>query len=124
MADKMAATYLISVCYRGHSNLIIFNRISSKLHIWIASIKLLFKFEYGSCPMRDNQAGRQNGHHLSLYTSGHTTLVIYYPIASKFHIWITFINFSPKFEYGLCPITKMATKTAANCQFALVDTLT
>ena len=44
-----------------------------------------------------------------------TTLVIYYPIASKFHIWVTFIKLSPKFKYGLCPITKVAAKMAATC---------
>ena len=40
---------------RGHSNSVIFNRISSKFHIWIASTNLLFKFEYGFCPTSDNQ---------------------------------------------------------------------
>ena len=34
--------------------------------------------------------------------------------------FITFIKLSPKFEYGLCQITKMA----AICQFALANTLT
>ena len=33
----------LSVRYRGYSNLVIFNRISSKFHIWIPSIKLSFK---------------------------------------------------------------------------------
>ena len=32
----------------------------------------------------DDQDGRQNGHHLSVCTCGHSTLVIYYPIYSKF----------------------------------------
>ena len=31
---------------------------------------------------------------------------------------------SPKFEYGLCSINKMATKMVATFEFALVDTLT
>ena len=37
-----------SVCpsVRGLSNSVIFNLISSKFHIWIASINLSFKFEY------------------------------------------------------------------------------
>ena len=48
----------------------------------------------------------------------------FYMIASIFHIWITFIKLSPKFEYGLWRITKMAAKMAATCQFALVDILT
>ena len=29
-----------------------------------------------------------------------TLPVIYYPIASKFHIWITYIKLSPKVKYG------------------------
>ena len=73
--------------------------------------------------MNDNQDGRQNGRHLSVCSCGHSILVIYYPIASKFHIWITFIKLSPKLEYGLCPISQMAAKMATVCQFALVDTL-
>ena len=31
-----------------------FNRNPSRFHIWIASIKLLFKFEYGFCPTNVN----------------------------------------------------------------------
>ena len=92
----------------GHSNLVIFYLISSKFHIWIASVKLSFKSEYGFCPTNDKQYGRQNGHRLSVCTCGHSPVVIYYQMASKFHIWITFIKLSPKFEYGLCRITKMA----------------
>ena len=46
--------------------LVIFNRISLKFHIRIASIKLLLSFEYGFCPTNDNQDGRQNGRHLSV----------------------------------------------------------
>ena len=82
----------------------------SKFHIWIASIKLTLKFEYEFCPTKVNQAGQRNGRHLLVCTYRHSTLVIYYPIAAKFQIYITFINLSPKFEYGLCRITKMATK--------------
>ena len=56
----------LSVRCRGYSNVVIFYPISSKFHIWIASIKLSFKFEYGFCPTKDNQDGRQNGQHLSV----------------------------------------------------------
>ena len=75
----------LSVCCCGHSNLLVFNLISSKFHIWIASIKPSFRFEYGFCLTNDKQDGRQNDRHLSVCTCGHSTLVIYYPIASKFH---------------------------------------
>ena len=87
-----------------------FNQSFSTFHIWIASIKLSLKFEYEFCPTKVNQGGQRNGRHLLVCTYRHSTLVIYYPIAAKFHIYITFINLSPKFEYGLCLITKMATK--------------
>ena len=38
-------------------NLVIFYRISYKFHVSIVSIKLVFKFEYKSSPMNDNQDG-------------------------------------------------------------------
>ena len=57
-----------------------------------------------------NQDGRRNGRHLLVCTYRHSTLVIYCLIAAKFHIYATFIKLSPKFEYGFCPITKMAAK--------------
>ena len=60
----MAAAYQFCCC--GHSNLVIFYRISFKFHIWIAFIKLSFKFEYGFCLTKDNQDGRQNGRRLSV----------------------------------------------------------
>ena len=82
----------------------------SKFHIWIASINLSLKFKYEFCPTKVNQDGQRNGRHLLVCTYRHSTLVIYYLIAAKFHIDITFINLSPKFEYGLCQITKMAAK--------------
>ena len=82
----------------------------SKFHIWIACIKLSLKFEYEFCPTKVNQDGQRNCHHLLVCTYRHSTLVIYYRIAAKFHIYITFINLSQKFEYGLCRITKMAAK--------------
>ena len=47
MADKMAAAYQFTAIFCcGHSNSVIFNQISSKFHICIASIKPWFKFEY------------------------------------------------------------------------------
>ena len=84
----------------------------SKFHVWIASIKISLKFEYEFCPTKVIQDGQQNGRHLLVCTLIDTlpSTLIYYPIAAKFHIYITFINLSPKFEYGLCPITKMAAK--------------
>ena len=42
---------------RGQSNLVIIYQIS-KCHIWIASIKLSFKVDYGFCLMNDVQDGR------------------------------------------------------------------
>ena len=72
--------------------------------------KTLVKVEYEFCPAKVNQDGQRNGRHLLVCTYRHSTLIIYYPIAAKFHIYITFINFLPKFKYGLRPITKMATK--------------
>ena len=72
--------------------------------------KTLFKVEYEFCPTKVNQDGQRNGSHQLVCTYRHSTLVIYYPIAAKFHIYIPFINLSPKFEYGLRLITKMAAK--------------
>ena len=74
----------LSVCMCGHSILLYshFNRISSKFHIWIASIILSPKFEYGFCPTNDYKDGRQNGRRLSVCNCGQAKLVIYYPIAS------------------------------------------
>ena len=75
--------------------------------------------------MNSNQDGCQNGRRLwSVCTCGHSKLVIYHTVASKFNIWIALIKSSPKFEHGFCPITKMATKMAATYRFALVDVLT
>ena len=76
----------LSVCpsVRGHSNSVIFNWISSKFHIWIASINLSFKFEYGFCPtsitkMVDKMAA-------AYHCRGHSDLVIFYRISFKFQI--------------------------------------
>ena len=85
----------------------------SKFHLWIASIKLSLKFEYEFCRTIVNQDGQRNCRHLLVCIYRHSTLVNYYPIllmANLFYIYITFINLWPKFEYGLCPITKMAAK--------------
>ena len=92
---------------RGHPTLVIY------YHIWIVSITLRFKFRYKLCPTNDGL----NGRCLPVCTPGHPTLVIYYPIASKFHIQITFIKLSPKFEYGLCQLTKMASKMVETYRF-------
>ena len=48
---------LVRLSVRGCSNSLIFNLIYSKFHIWIASINLSFKFEYGFCLPPDNQDG-------------------------------------------------------------------
>ena len=110
-----------SVCpsVRGHSNSVIFNMISSKFHIWIASINLSFKFEYGFCMTSDNQDGRQNGRHLSI-----SAVVV--TLTQSF-----LIGFLPNFIYELLPstfrsslnmgfvrllITKVANKMAATYQ--------
>ena len=79
------------------SLLVIFYRISTKFHIWIASIKLLFKFEYVFCPTKDNQNGRR----LSVSTVV-VTLSHFNWISFKFHKWIAFIKLLFKFGYGIC----------------------
>ena len=53
MANKMAAFYqFASILWCAHSNLVIFNLISFKFQIWLASIKLWFKFKYGFNPTK------------------------------------------------------------------------
>ena len=89
----------------------------------MASINLSFEFKYRFCRTNNNQKMADKMATAFPFALV-DTLVIYYLIASKFHIWITFIKLSHKLEYGLCPITKMVAKMAATCQFALVDTLT
>ena len=60
MADKMDAAYqFVSLHCCDHSNLVIFILISSNFHLWIAYIKLCFKFEFEFCPTNDSQDGRQ-----------------------------------------------------------------
>ena len=175
MLAELYCFRLVRPSVYGHSNSVIFNQISSKFYIWIASINLSVKFEYGFCPtsdnkdgrqngrhlsiaavvvtltqsfligflpnfiygllpsnscsslnislvrrtitkmaakmaayyqfafcLSDNQDGRQNGHQLSVYTFGHSNLVIYHPISSKCHIWTTFIKLLFMSEYGFC----------------------
>ena len=111
---------------RGHSNSVIFNQISSKFHISIASSNLSFKFEYRFCPTSDNQDGRQNDCHLSI---------------SAFVVTLTqsfLIGLLPNIIYGLLPsysrsssntgfvwhpITKMADKMVATYQYLLLWSL-
>ena len=108
---------LVRLSVQGHSNSVIFNRISSKFHILIASINLLFKFEYRFCLTSGNQDGRQNGGHLSISA-------VMVTLTQSF-----LIGFLPNFIYELLPstyrsslnmgfvrhlITKMADKMAAS----------
>ena len=60
MADKMATTYEFALVY-GVVATITKSFLIWFLPIWIASIKLSFKFEYQFCPANDNQDGRHNG---------------------------------------------------------------
>ena len=123
MADKMAAAYqfaFIRCC--GHFNLVILILISSNFHIWIASITLWLKFEYEFCPTNDSQNGRR----LPIIQSHSLTPYLSHLLPDCFQISYMdyFIKLSPKFEYGLCQLTKMASKMAATYRFALVDTIT
>ena len=117
---------LVRLSVRGHSNSVIFNKIFSKFHIWIASINISFKFKYRFCLTSDNQDGRQNGRHLS---------------RSPVTVTLTqsfLIRFLPNFIYELLPstscsslntgfvrhpITKMANKMAAAYQCPLLWSL-
>ena len=75
------------------SILVIFNGISTKFHIWMASIKLSFKFEYGFCLTNDNQDDRHNGSHLSVFSVVVTIIILIFNRSSpKFHIWIASIK--------------------------------
>ena len=113
---------LVRPSVRGHSNSDIFNRISSKFHLWITSTNLSFKFEYRFCPTSDYQDGRQNGRHLSIsavvVTLTRSFLIRFLPnfiyelLSSPFR---TSSNMS--FVYHM--ITKMADKIAAAYQCLL-----
>ena len=83
--DGCTNGHRLSVCTCGHSNLVIYHPMSSKLHIWTNFIKLFPKINFGYCPMNDKQDGCTNGHRLSVYTCGHSNLVIYNPMSSKLH---------------------------------------
>ena len=132
MADKMAASFQFkSIRCCGHSNLAIFNWISNKFHIWIAAIKLWFKFKYGP---RQRAGGTllfsaRPSICLSVRCCGHSDLVISYQFPSKFHIWIFPSNsgLHLNMEFFRRTIIKMADKMAAAYQlhpYAVVDTLT
>ena len=99
----------LSVCIHphccGHSNLVIFNQISSKFHIWFASIKPWFKFEYEFCPTNDNKMADKMAtvyQFASIRCCCHSNFVIFNQISSKFHIWFASIKPWFKFEYELC----------------------
>ena len=57
---------------------------------------------YQTLGLSDNQDDHQNGRHLSVYTCGHSNLVMHHPISSKFCIWTTFIKLLFISEYGFC----------------------
>ena len=88
-----------SVCpvdlFCGHSNFQM-----STMHVCITFINFSPNFEYGCCPMNDNQDGHQNGRGLMISACRRIILVIYHKISSKFHmyVWITFMKLQPKFE--------------------------
>ena len=121
MADKMAATYQFCCCGRSKIViLIIFFQTSymdcfhrTLVQVWI-------------CVLSDEQLLRWSIKMAVAYqfVFMDTTIILYYPISSKFHTWISFIKLSPTFRYGLSRITKMAADMAATCRFSLVDSLT
>ena len=106
MANKMAATYqFASIHCCSLSNLVIFNRISSKFNIWIASIKPWLKIEYEFCLTNDNQDGDKMAaayQFASIRCCCHSNLVIFKRISSKFHIWFASIKPWFKFEHEFC----------------------
>ena len=122
MLAELYCFRLVPPSVRGHSNSIIFNRISSKIHIWIACINLSFKLKYGFDPTSNNKVGRQNGRHLSIsavvVTLTHSFLIgflsnfIYELLLSTFHA-------SLNMGFILHLITKMAKKMAAAYQCLL-----
>ena len=81
MADKMAAAYQFALwtIYLNHL-LPDYLQIHSKLSVCPLTKMAAQNNQDG------RQNGRQNGRHLSVYTCGHSNLVIYHPISSKFHI--------------------------------------
>ena len=101
----------INIRCHGNSYAVIFNRISSKFHIWNASINLSFKFEYGFCPTHDSQDGRQNGRRLSIYA-------VVVTLAQSSLLPSTFLS-SSNTGFVRHPITMMAKKMAATYQYPL-----
>ena len=76
MADKMAA----------HINLLLWTIYFN--HLLPDYLQILYMdYFYQTLCLSDNQDGRQSGRHLSVYTCGHSNLVIYHPISSKFYIY-------------------------------------
>ena len=125
-ADKMAAAHqFASIRCCGHSNLVIFNRISSKFHICFASIKPSFKFliEQTITKMADKMADAYQ--FASVRCCVHSNLLIFLQISSNFHIWIASITLLLKFEYEFCPTndSQDGPQMAAAYQCALMETL-
>ena len=92
---------------RGHSNSLIFNQIYSKFHVWIASINFSFKFEYGFCPLSDNQDGGQNGRHISIsavmVTLTQSFLIGFLPNFIYGLLQILYMDCFNQVQYGFCP---------------------
>ena len=74
----------------------LFYQNSFKFHVWIASIKLSLKFNYEFCWTKVNQDGRWSGRHILVCAYRHSTLVIYYLITAKFHIYISITKMAAK----------------------------
>ena len=96
VAYNLAAAYQFRYCC--HSNLVIYNRVSFKFHIWIASIKFWFKYEYGF--------GRQ------------TIAKMAYNMAAAYHLrccghsnLVNLIGFLSNFIYGLLPSNTGSVRT-------------
>ena len=96
MADKMAAASQFAL-YLSHL-LADCIQISYMDYFY----QTLAKFRIRA--LSDNQDDRQNGRHLSVSPCGHSNLVIYHLVSSKFHIWTTFIKLLFMSEYGFCPM--------------------
>ena len=112
MADKMATAYqFASIRCCGHSYLVIFLRISSNFHKWIASIKPWFKFEHEFCPTNDNlcqfnkMASKMAATYWFALVDTMVNLVIYHVISQVPNfILISFIIHLPNFEYVFFPM--------------------
>ena len=110
MADKMAAAYqFVSIRCCGHSNLVSFNRISSKFHIWFASVKPWSKFDYEFCQTIFNQDGWQKGRGLS--------------VCVCLLLWSLLVQTS-NMGFVRWKITKMATKRVVYDHFEFEEALT